>query len=181
LFTIGDITSKKNFHVLVEMLTRLPEYRLVVAGSKTNEYAKDLERRAAELGLADRVVLPGRVTESERLWLYANCHAFVFPSLTEGFGLPLIEAMSFGRPVFSSNRTSLPEVGGVLAFYWEKFEPQYMESVFRDGMRKYEADAEYPRKLRNRAGEFQWPRAARQYLALYREVLEQRAATRKSA
>ena len=173
LFTIGDISPKKNFHVLVDLLVRLPEYSLVVAGSKTNEYARDLERRAAELGMADRVVLPGRVSEAERLWLYQNCAAFVFPSLTEGFGLPLIEAMSFGRPVFSSNRTSLPEVGGSLAFYWESFEPESMAIVFRAGMRTYQADAHYERKLRQRADQFQWPRAAKQYVDLYREVAQQ--------
>jgi glycosyltransferase involved in cell wall biosynthesis len=180
LFTIGDIAPKKNFLTLVELLPRLPEYRLIIAGSKSHEYANELERRAAELGIADRVVLPGRVSEAERLWLYQNCSAFLFPSLTEGFGLPLIEAMSFGRPVFSSNRTSLPEVGGPLAFYWNSFEPEYMERAFRDGMRTYEADLHYSTKLRDRAEQFQWPRAARQYLALYREVAD-RCAARKHA
>lgn len=54
--------------------------------------------------------------------LYESCVAFLFPSITEGFGLPVIEAMSFGTPVFLSNSSSLPEVGGNEAFYWNSYE-----------------------------------------------------------
>ena len=100
LFTIGDITPKKNFHVLVDLLARLPRYRLVVAGNDGNPYASEVRRAAAEKGLSERVVLPGIVSDESRYWLYKNCDAFSFPSLTEGFGLPVIEAMQFGKPVF---------------------------------------------------------------------------------
>ena len=173
LFSIGDIAPKKNFVVLVELIARLPDYILVIAGSNSNDYANRIKHRAKELGIEDRVVLPGRVSEAERAWLYQNCAAFVFPSLTEGFGLPLIEAMSFGRPVFASNKTSLPEVGGPLAFLWQSFEPAAMECVFRAGMKTYSDDPRYAEKLREWANQFQWPHSARRYLGLYREVLAQ--------
>jgi len=171
LFSIGDIRPSKNFHVLVDMLRNLPDLALVVAGSTKDSYAEQIRRRAAELGLADRVCLPGRVTEGERVWLYRHCAALVFPSLAEGFGLPLIEAMSCGRPVFSSRCTSLPEVGGPLAFYWNSFEPTAMADVVRDGLQRFAADTTYAEQLRDWAATFSWPRAADQYFGLYREVL----------
>ena len=153
------------------MLRNLPDLALVVAGSTKDSYAEQIRRRAAELGLADRVCLPGRVTEGERVWLYRHCAALVFPSLAEGFGLPLIEAMSCGRPVFSSRCTSLPEVGGPLAFYWNSFEPTAMADVVRDGLQRFAADTTYAEQLRDWAATFSWPRAADQYFGLYREVL----------
>jgi glycosyltransferase involved in cell wall biosynthesis len=176
LFAIGDITPKKNFHVLVEMLNHLPKYRLVIAGSNSHDYARRIERRAIELELDDRVILTGRVSDSERNWLYDSCSAFLFPSLTEGFGLPLIEAMSHGKPVFSSSATSLPEVGGPLAFYWTEFEPRAMAAVFSNGMEMFHRDPAYPDKLKAHASRFSWSEAAREYLKLYREVVRKEPA-----
>jgi glycosyltransferase involved in cell wall biosynthesis len=170
LFTIGDMGPKKNFHVLVDLIEALPDYSLVIAGSKSSEYAASIERRVAERGLGGRVVLTGRVSEAERNWLYEYCAAFVFPSLTEGFGLPLIEAMSFGRPVFASRRTSLPEVGGPWTFYWDEFHAGHLVSVFRAGMETYASDPQYREKLQAWARRFSWPQAAHRYLDLYRSV-----------
>jgi glycosyltransferase involved in cell wall biosynthesis len=176
LFTIGDITPKKNFHVLVGLVKHLvnsttPGLRLVIAGSKRNDYASRIEREIQDSGLVGRVILPGTISDEERAWLYQNCDAFLFPSLSEGFGLPVIEAMSCGRPVFLSNATSLPEVGGPLAFYWQDFSALSMSQVFEAGMSLVSQDARYEDKLRQHASQFTWKRAAEEYLALYRQVL----------
>ncbi|HUG68285.1 MAG TPA: glycosyltransferase family 1 protein [Pirellulaceae bacterium] len=181
LFTIGDITPKKNFHVLVEFLRHLAvsgraNLRLVIAGPKRTDYALRIEREIRAAGLTGRVILPGIVTDEERAWLYQNCEAFVFPSISEGFGLPVIEAMSCGRPVFLSNATSLPEVGGPLAFYWQDFSARSMSQVFETGMSCVSRDSRYADKLRQHASQFTWERAAGAYLALYRQVLEVSAA-----
>ena len=176
LFAIGDITPKKNFHVLVGLVKHLmkstvPDVRLVIAGSKRDDYASRIEREIQDSGLAGRVILPGTVSDEERAWLYQNCEAFLFPSISEGFGLPVIEAMSCGRPVFLSNATSLPEVGGPLAFYWEEFSAPAMAQVFNAGMSLVSHDSQYEDKLRQHASQFTWKRAAEEYLALYRQVL----------
>ena len=185
LFTIGDITPKKNFHVLVEFLRHLAasgraNLRLVIAGPKRTDYASRIEREIQEAGLTGRVVLPGIVSDEERAWLYQNCEAFLFPSISEGFGLPVIEAMSCGRPVFLSNATSLPEVGGPLAFYWHDFSARSMSQVFETGMSRVSRDSQYADKLRQHASQFTWERAAGAYLALYRQVLEVPAAGKGS-
>lgn len=176
LFAIGDITPKKNFHVLVEMLALLPHYRLVIAGNKKHAYAAEIERRVRELKLEDRVCLPGRISDGERYWLYVNCQALVFPSLTEGFGLPVVEAMSVGRPVFVSHATSLPEVAGPLGFYWHSYEPDYMARVLTEEMQSVARDPDFGLKLRAYAAQFNWQRAAREYLSVYREMTAGRTA-----
>jgi glycosyltransferase involved in cell wall biosynthesis len=180
LFTIGDITPKKNFHVLVDLLKYLssmgrPDLRLVIAGAKRTDYAFGIERAIQAAGLAGRVILPGTVSDEERAWLYQNCEAFLFPSLSEGFGLPVIEAMSCGRPVFLSDKTSLPEVGGPLAFYWQDFSAPSMSQVFEAGMSHVRQDSRYADKLRQHASQFTWQRAAEAYLALYRRVVSSTA------
>ncbi len=107
LFTIGIVNPKKNFHVLLPLIKQ-SNYSLVIAGNDSHTYAQDIKSQASQMGISDRVILLGAVTENEKHWLYQNCKAFVFPSLAEGFGLPVIEAMSLGKPVFLSNKTSLP-------------------------------------------------------------------------
>jgi glycosyltransferase involved in cell wall biosynthesis len=171
LFTIGDITPKKNFHVLVEFLAQLAGYQLVIAGNKHHEYAREIESTARDKNLASRVVLPGPVTDAERGWLYEHCTALVFPSKTEGFGLPVIEATSLGRPVFVSHVTSLPEVAGPLGFYWHTYSPAHMAAVFHEGMETFGRDPEYSQKLQAHAAQFTWQRAAKAYLDVYREML----------
>ena len=101
-----------------------------------------------------------------------NCDAFLFPSLTEGFGLPVIEAMQFGKPVFLFKATSLPEVGGTLAFYWSSFDPDAMAAVFHAGMAAFASDPNYPLESIAHARRFSWDKAASEYLAFYREILD---------
>ncbi len=171
LFAIGIVGPKKNFHVLVPFLRALGGGRsLVVAGDARGPYAREILALARAEGVADRVLLPGPVADAEKAWLYANAEAFVFPSLAEGFGLPVVEAMSLGKPVFLSTRTSLPETGGSEAYYWPDFAPGAMREVFERGMADYRADPAKPARLRAWAARFSWERAAREYLSLYEEL-----------
>jgi len=173
LFTIGNVMAKKNFHVLVRLLPALPQYRLVIAGYNRTAYAKQILKLAAQIGVSDRVVMPGAISDATRYWMYQNCSAFLFPSITEGFGLPVIEAMRLGKPVFLSNATSLPEIGGPLAFYWRSFSVEHMLEVFHKGMAAYFADATYPARLTARAQQFSWEQTAAEYVTIYRKVLEE--------
>jgi len=110
------------------------------------------------------------VTNGEKSWYYKNCLAFVFPSIGEGFGLPVLEAMYFGKPVFLSSATSLPEVGGKVAYYFDNFEPPQMKNVFEKGMQHY--NSEHPEQaIIERAKNFSWEKAADEYLDVYRKFL----------
>ena len=173
LFFIGMLQSYKNVHTLLPILNAYPEYQLVLAGPNDLEYSKQIIQQAQQLGVADRVLMPGPVDESTKWWLYANCEAFFFPSLLEGFGIPVVEAMAFGKPVFSSSLTSLPEVGGNEAFYFSSFDPETVVETFRKGMDIYRNDPNMPDRLRQRSRLFRWDTVAADYWKLYQRILNQ--------
>ncbi|MFO7171230.1 MAG: glycosyltransferase family 1 protein, partial [Chloroflexota bacterium] len=117
---VGTLQPRKNLVRLIEAFARVIgegdgaancRLRLVIAG-KRGWLAEPIERRAAELGLGDRVRFAGYVPDEDLPALMAGALAFVFPSLYEGFGLPVLEAMAAGTPVLTSTTSSLPEVAG---------------------------------------------------------------------
>jgi len=129
LFTIGLLQTRKNFHVLMPII-KSTQYKLVIAGLDTFDYKKTILDEAQKWGVSDKVVIVGPVTENEKVWYYRNCTAFLFPSIAEGFGSPVVEAMYFGKPVFLSREGSLPEIGGNAAYYFHSFDPGQMAIFF---------------------------------------------------
>jgi glycosyltransferase involved in cell wall biosynthesis len=169
IFALGAVCSKKNFHVL-PCLLKNNDYELVIAGTRHQEYENRVIQEAELHGTAKRVRFTGEISEEEKHWYYKNCSAFAFPSLAEGFGLPLIEAMYYGKPAFIATGTSLPEIGGDQAHCFHNFEPEYMQRVFEEGMRHY-ATAKPMQAIRERALKFSWDQAAIDYLSVYRKLL----------
>jgi glycosyltransferase involved in cell wall biosynthesis len=169
LFSMGIIQPKKNFHVLIPLLEKQKEYKFVLAGNDKDHYATEIKDLAMRYGVIDRLILPGKISEEEKYWLYKNCDAFLFPSLTEGFGLPVVEAMSLGKPVFLNQASSLPEVGGEEAFYWNDFDPVEMNEVFTNGMNTYANDPLKKERIIKWSAQFSWTNAAKQYISLYLE------------
>jgi len=165
LFAIGTITAKKNFHVLPSLLQH-NNLKLVIAGvTKQSGYRQRIIDEAKKIKVEDRLIFVGGISESEKAWYYRNCKAFVFPSLAEGFGLPVIEAMSYGKPIFLSKHTSLPEIGGKDAFYFDDFDPVAMQTTFAKGMLSF-TDM-HIELLKKQASKFDWKIAAEQYLSIY--------------
>ncbi|MBN8823211.1 MULTISPECIES: glycosyltransferase family 1 protein [unclassified Spirosoma] len=169
---VGVIHPKKNVHTLLPMLEAFPDYRLVLAGPDGHPYAQHIREQAVKLGIADRLLMPGSIDESTKRWLYAHCTAFLFPSLSEGFGLPVAEAMTFGKPVFISRLTSLPEVGGKEAYYFENFEPESMAQTLDEGLRDFAQNPLRQERLRRRAATFSWPDVAKTYWELYTGLVQ---------
>lgn len=173
LFTIGEVLEKKNFHTLVEMMVFLPEKQLFIAGKNSTEYANKILSLIEKSNLKNRVFLLGKISENDKNYYYKHCEAFVFPSLREGFGIPPIEAMSFGKPVFLSNKSSLPEVGGKHAFYWNNFDAKEMSSVYKKGIEDYNNHPEKKSKaLISHAKYYSWESTAKQYLDVYKSLLK---------
>lgn len=170
IFTIGIVSPKKNFHTLLPLLQKNKQLHLIIAGNKNSDYSKYILETAEQMGLSKQVHLPGIINHSEKFWLYKNCKAFVFPSLTEGFGLPVVEAMSLGKPVFLSNLTSLPEIGGNEAFYWNSFEPKHMIEVYENGLKQFADDVNKPGRSVNWSKQFSWESAAKAYLSIYKNI-----------
>lgn len=173
LFTLGTITDKKNFHVLPRLLPG-NSFLLVIAGVTQSEaYKEKIIGEARQLGVADRVIFTGPVWENEKQWYLKNCRAFLFPSLAEGFGLPVLEAMYFGKPVLLSRATSLPEIGGGAADYFSGFSTEEMQQSLHRSLQEYEAAPGKKEALQQRALSFSWTEAALRYHEIYRDLLSE--------
>ncbi len=171
LLTMGNCLPHKNFHVLLDLVDRLPKIRLVIAGKKMTPYGEFLGREIARRRLENRVITPGEVCDADRQWLYEHCDAFLFPSLTEGFGFPALEAMQCGKPTFLSRMTCLPEIAGSHAFYFESFDAVSMASTYEAGMATCHANSGFSDRVRSHAATFGWVETARRYLRVYESIL----------
>lgn len=170
LYTIGTITDKKNFHVLPCLLVN-NEFTLIISGITQNEeYKNKILLEAAKYSVTDRVIFTGTIPENDKQWYIKNCEAFVFPSLAEGFGLPVIEAMHFGKPVILSKLTSLPEIGGDAGYYFDNFDPAHMQAVLIKSLDHYHKNPEAKNNIIRRSEFFDWKKTAEQYLNVYRSL-----------
>ncbi|MFB6455763.1 glycosyltransferase family 4 protein [Chitinophaga sp. Hz27] len=170
LFTLGTVLPKKNFHVLPCLLQH-NDMELIIAGNINEAYAEKIRKEAVLFGVTERVKIIGPVKDEDKYWYLKNCTAFVFPSLAEGFGIPVIEAMHFGKPVFISDLTSLPEIGGEYAYYFRTFEPNNMQAVLKDGLADFEKNGN-PAAIQQHADSFCWKKAATEYLEIYRSCVK---------
>lgn len=171
LFTIGEITERKNFISLIYMIEHLKDYNLLIAGKNSTKTAENIKNVIKQKNLSDRVFLLGKVNERDKINLYHNCSAFVFPSLREGFGLPIIEAMEFNKPVFTSFNTSLPEIAGDHAFYWYNYDAKYMAEIFENGMNEfYNNKITFTKKNKENVDRFSWDKAAKEYIDIYKKL-----------
>ncbi len=172
LFSIGNFLQHKNFHALIKMMKQLPHYKLIIAGKKETPYGKTVIRERDIAELTDHIILPGVINDSERQWLFNNCDVFVFPSLTEGFGFPVLEAMQFGKPVVMSNLTSLPEIAGDSGFFFPSYKPTEMSKAVMDAAKAFQNNPSLGIKSRQHAESFSWQATAQQYAEIYRTVLD---------
>lgn len=170
---IGRPTPHKNLWRLIEAFNNLkgayPDLKLVLAGKMDNNY-RAIESRVMHAAISG-VVFTDYISEGELRWLYENCKAYVFPSLSEGFGLPGLEAMAHGAPVISSNATCLPEVYGDAAHYFNPLDVQSISSAIADVLGNQELRTKLISNGYNQAGKYSWNRMASQTLAVYNAVL----------
>jgi glycosyltransferase involved in cell wall biosynthesis len=179
LLSVAQMAAHKNLGVLVDALPRLADQRafLVMPGRRT-PYAEELEARARALGVGDRLVLPGFVDDAALEGLYALADAFLLPSLLEGFGLPVLEAMRRGVPVACSAVSALPEVAGGAALL---FDPHDVDAVTAAADRLLGDGAlreDLRERGRARAAELTWEATARATLRAYRRALDSRVVSR---
>jgi glycosyltransferase involved in cell wall biosynthesis len=173
LLWVGTLEPRKNLPRLLEAFAQLGSeipHRLVLVGPegwRTGELAATLER----LALGDRVRFTGFVSnEVLPLW-YAPADLFLFPSLYEGFGLPILEAMACGTPVVTSNVSSMPEVGGDAACYADPESADAIAAAIRRVLNDPELRATMRARGLERAAGFTWARTADLTAAAYRQAL----------
>ncbi len=155
-FTLGTLEPRKNLTRLFEALALAGgSARLAVAGGK-GWRDSPIFARLGELGIEDRVRFLGYLPDEVLPGLFARCEAFVFPSLYEGFGMPVLEAMLAGAPVLASDRPAMREVGGPAALY---FDPESSEDMARALALPLDREAMIAQGLQQ-AARFTWPAAA---------------------
>lgn len=166
---VGRLESKKNLVRLVEAFSKFikknEDYKLILAGKRGvgfNEILKIVDK----LELMHKVIMPGYITEHEKAALYKYCQIFAFPSLYEGFGLPILEAFYYEKPVVCSNVSSIPEVGGDAV----KYVDPYDSDSIAEGLASLGEGGDYVEELikkgKTRLSEFSWEKAAKKTLKI---------------
>lgn len=174
LLYVGRPMSHKNLERLIEafglLQTKRPDLQLVLAGNKDSNYTR-LESWTKKRGFKN-VIFTGFVSEGQLRWLYENCAAYVFPSLSEGFGLPGLEAMAHGAPVVSSNATCLPEIYGDAAHYFNPLNVSAMAAAIDEVLTDKKLRDNLVKKGYGQVKKYSWQRLAEQTLAVYKKVLD---------
>lgn len=172
---VGSIEARKNLARLLEayaaLRARAPAPPLVIVGVRRWKYGP-VDAALQRLGLAGHVHFTGFVADADLPALYAGAALFVFPSLYEGFGLPVLEALSCGAPVVTANSSSLPEVAGDAALLVDPLDQGQIAAAMERILTEPDLAAELRARGLARARLFSWGRAARETAALYRRVLE---------
>ena len=146
-----------------------PDLVLVLAGKRNGLYKK-IRKDVKASGQAD-VIFPGFVSEGQLRWLYENCRAYIFPSLSEGFGLPGLEAMVHGAPVVSSSYTCLPEIYGNAAEY---FDPQDETDMAKVILSVIKSDSKRKKLIEQghaQARKYSWRKMAEETLEIYKNAI----------
>lgn len=169
MFSIGVLARKKNFHTLLPLLQNHDMELLIAGRCDDSVYLNYLLDSAKELGVEKNLHVLGTISETEKSWYFKNCYAFASPSLAEGFCMPVTEAMSAGKPMFLSNQTALPEIGGKVAFYFSDFDGDNMKNIFLNGMHQYKLQ-NMQHAIIERGSSFCWDKAAARYLDVYRSL-----------
>jgi len=166
IFYIGNAKPHKNLARLIQAYSRLPqdlqgEYPLVIAGIRKNEPPFTIQN----------IILPGYIDDQDLPALYSGATLFVFPSYAEGFGLPPLEAGACGTPSAIARATSLPEVMGENAFYFDPFNINEMRDVLLYALNNPSTTSEIAKKAQIHAKRRTWNNVAEETISVYRSVL----------
>lgn len=173
---LGTLQPRKNVPFLVQAFAKVKHlipHRLVLAGAKA-ESTEEVEKLIVEHELQDRVILTDYISDEQRESLYQHADCFVYPSKYEGFGLVVLEAMSYGVPVIATNNSSLPEACGKAGVLVDDKQPDQLAEF----LVQVSVDAELKRSLiekgQEHAASFTWQACAKQVLACYEQLCERR-------
>jgi glycosyltransferase involved in cell wall biosynthesis len=171
---VGVLEPRKNHHGLLRAYSLLKRefgrtFPLVLAGGK-GWLIEDFEKEIDSLDLRPDVISLGYLDDESLQWLYQNCFAFVYPSFFEGFGLPVLEAMTLGAPVITANVSSIPEIVGDAGILVDPFHEQELFQAMRRLMEDPLHRIALQEKGLRRAAHFSWSTTASQILNYYQDV-----------
>ena len=175
----GGFDLRKNVPRLIEAYSQLPEglrreYQLVIAGRYQHlghPLYPDPRATVQRLGLDGNVIFTGQIREQDKAPLYSAATVFAFPSLYEGFGMPVLEAMACGTPVVTSNVSALPEVAGDAGRLVDPYSASAISGALGELLESAARRDELARRGLERARRFTWPQVADQTVRVYRQIL----------
>jgi len=177
VLAVGTVEPRKNLLALLRVFESLAaegrarHLRLVVAGSREGWLNRDFYTAVEESPVKERVVFTGYVSDDVLSALYSSCRAFVYPSLYEGFGLPVLEAMACGAPVVCGDTPALAETAGGAALLVEPRDAHQLARAIVEILDDGGAARRLSEAGRRRAAEFTWARTARMTLDVYAEAM----------
>jgi glycosyltransferase involved in cell wall biosynthesis len=177
LLYVGSVEKRKNLELILDSLLHLPldlQIPLLVVG-KGKSYKKEMQQKVADLKLLKRVIWLDKLDDNNQLRaLYQNARALVYPSLYEGFGLPVVEALLCKTPVITSDRSSLPEAGGPDSLYIDPENPESLSMAIRKILTDEETVEDMVKKGFDYARQhFNPEKVTAQLMATYRKVIGQ--------
>jgi len=174
ILAVGTLQPRKNFPRLIHALARLRsrgyDIDLVIAGSH-GWLTESIRDAIIETKLEERVHLLGYVDDKDLPALYAGAACFAFPSLYEGFGIPILEAMAYGTPVVTSNVSSMPEVAGDAALLVDPYDIEAITDALQHLIEDQALRDALIKRGSERASYFTWESSARQLQQIYMDVL----------
>ena len=171
VLSVGALQRRKNQRSLVEEFAAMPEDWLLVLAGSAGYGSEEILDAARHSPASARIRITGYASEEQLAGWYARASIFVFPSLDEGFGMPVLEAMAAGIPVISSNRAALPEVCGEAAWLVDPRDNRELSQAMRELAENPVRWRELAARGISHASRFTWGRAVAATLAVYREIL----------
>lgn len=172
LLFIGTLQPRKNVEYLVDEFAKISDrlpHLLIIAGAP-GDSQQAVEKKITEYGLSDRVLLTGFISDEERHTLYKYADIFLYPSLYEGFGLVILEAMSYGVPVITGTNSSLPEAAGDAGIKVNIEKPGVLGEAIIALVNDPQLKQDLIEKGLRHSHSFGWDESARQMMALYRQL-----------
>jgi glycosyltransferase involved in cell wall biosynthesis len=183
LLYLGTLEPRKNIPLLLrafaDLAQRHSEAWLVIAGKKGWHF-DEIFHTVAALNLADRVIFTGYVDEADKPALLRGASLFVYPSVHEGFGVPVLEAMASGVPTIAGNRTSIPEIAGDGALLIDPASLPELTAALEHLYTDVAARSELAARGLAQAAKFSWRKTAEETAAVYRDAVQRKAAQPKA-
>jgi glycosyltransferase involved in cell wall biosynthesis len=172
---VGRLEKKKNTPALIEAFAIMREknknihHKLVLAGDASFGY-DEVKYQIQEYSLDDEVIMPGWIEENDMPYIYSGASVFVFPSLYEGFGIPIIQAMACEVPVVASNAASIPEISAGAALLFDPNDVYSMAEAIKNAITKSELRDSLIKKGRERVKNFNWEKTAKETLSVIKTI-----------
>jgi glycosyltransferase involved in cell wall biosynthesis len=174
ILVVGNLQPRKNVLRIIKAFAsiqnQITETKLVIVG-QAKWQSSEIEEEVKKQRIENRVVFTGYVTEEELVWLYNDATVFVYPSLYEGFGLPILEAMACGAPVITSKITSMPEVAGDAALLVNPSSEEEIAAAIIRIVKDTNFAKTMSEKGLKRSGMFSWAKTAEETLIVYEITL----------